>query len=90
MNLFWVLVLTVAVIAEEIFPWGLLMSKALGGMLLAAAAYLAIRRLFFPHGERHGQPRHGLYGRRLTRRIPEIRTRRPSQGLAEPLPRREG
>jgi hypothetical protein len=25
------------------------------------------QRLFLPHGERHGQPRHGLYGRRLTR-----------------------
>ena len=69
MNLFWVLVLvlTVVVIAEKILPWGLLMSKALGGVLLAAAAYLAISAYFSPHGERHGQPRHGLYGRRLTR-----------------------
>ena len=43
MNLFWVLVLvlTVVVIAEKILPWGLLMSKALGGVLLATAAYLA-------------------------------------------------
>ena len=54
MNLFWVLILTMAVIAEKIFPWGLLMSKALGGVLLAAAAYLAISAYFSPTGSAMG------------------------------------
>jgi predicted metal-binding membrane protein len=50
MNLFWVLVLTVAVIVEKIFPWGRLVSKALGGVLLVAAAYLAISAYSAPTG----------------------------------------
>jgi predicted metal-binding membrane protein len=54
MNLFWALMLTVAGIAEKILPWGLLMSKALGGVLLAAAVYLAISAFFAPMGSAMG------------------------------------